>query len=325
MYEQPCDIRVIAVASGAHEILLLTAMDTAIVRTTLKRAITSTRRRCPCSRQYATGQDSHQDPIRAAPPIAFSSNRDQFSRQRPRAEFVRGNERRAPLLDRIRIIPASPSYFTATPRYTDDLLHLLSLSRKYLLLPKVASAEAPRVAWKTLEQYRTELGEPVRQKGYGQLVVQLKRLNLIHPSLMPMEVETALTRYKRRVQPNLNLPKPIVVDAQGRTRAVGRRKSSQAVVVLVEGEGECLVNGRSLSEYFGRLTDRESAMFPLKATGRLDKYNIWAIAKGGGTTGQAEAITLGLAKALMAHEPDLKPALRKGEPDQPRYHTKALC
>ena len=52
-------------------------------------------------------------------------------------------------------------------------------------------------------------------------------------------------------------------------------------------------------------------MWPLQATQRLDKYNIWAIAKGGGTTGQAEAITLGLAKALMVHEPDLKPALRK--------------
>ena len=44
----------------------------------------------------------------------------------------------------------------------------------------------------------------------------------------------------------------------------------------------------------------------------MDKYNVWAVVKGGGTTGQAEAITLGAARALLAHEPDLKPALRRG-------------
>ena len=48
-----------------------------------------------------------------------------------------------------------------------------------------------------------------------------------------------------------------------------------------------------------------------KATQRLDKYNVWALTKGGGTTGQAEAITLAVAKALLAHEPALKPALRR--------------
>ncbi|KAH9828232.1 37S ribosomal protein S9, mitochondrial, partial [Teratosphaeria destructans] len=94
-------------------------------------------------------------------------------------------------------------------------------------------------------------------------------------------------------------------------RAVGRRKSSRAIVALVEGEGEALVNERSLSDYFGRVHDRESAVWALKATGRLDKYNVWALVKGGGTTGQAEAITLAVAKALLAHEPDLKPALRR--------------
>lgn len=73
------------------------------------------------------------------------------------------------------------------------------------------------------------------------------------------------------------------------------------------------MNGKSLTEYFGRLHDRESAVWALKATQRLDKYNVWAVASGGGTTGQAEAIMLAVSKALMAHEPDLKPALRLGK------------
>ena len=80
-----------------------------------------------------------------------------------------------------------------------------------------------------------------------------------------------------------------------------------------------MVNGKKLTEYFGRLHDRESAVWALKATQRLDKYNVWALATGGGTTGQAESITLGLARALLAHEPDLKPALRRGEAMNPAF------
>jgi small subunit ribosomal protein S9 len=211
----------------------------------------------------------------------------------------------------VRIVPASPSYFTATPQYTDDLLHLFSLYRKYLLLPKVASGEAPRVAFKSLQEYRTQTGEPVRVKSYSILLGVLRRLNSIHYSLMPVEIQRVLQRFKRRLQPYNNPAKPIEVDDMGRARGVGRRKSSSAVVYLVEGDGECLINGRTLPEYFGRLHDRESAVWALKATQRLDKYNVFAVARGGGTTGQAEAITLGVAKALLAHEPDLKPALRK--------------
>lgn len=218
-----------------------------------------------------------------------------------------------PVLRRIRIVPASPSYFTATPRYIDDLLSLSALLRKYQLLPVLPPGDAPRVAWKTIDQYKTEVAEPVRAKSYKMLLELLKRLNYIHPSLIPADVTQTLEKYKRVVQPHHNRPKPILVDKFGRSKAVGRRKSSVASVFVVEGEGKVLVNGKPLTDYFGRLHDRESAVWALKATQRMDKYNVWALARGGGTTGQADAIALGLSKALLAHEPDLKPALRRGE------------
>lgn len=280
--------------------------------------------------------------IRAAPPIRFASDNNQFSRSRPQAQFLpnqeRSNFRRdgggsggrdggdresagRQLLRRVRIVPESPSYFTATPKYVDDLLLLSSLLRKHQTLPRLPPGEAPRVAWKTISQYKVEVAEPVRSKGYNMLLAVLKRLNYIHPSLIPEEVTQALEKFKRLVQPHLNQPKPIVVDAAGRARAVGRRKSSHAAVFVVEGEGECLINGRSLTDYFGRMHDRESAVWALKATQRLDKYNVWALVKGGGTTGQAEAITLGVARALMAHEPDLRPSLRRGESNHPTPFT----
>lgn len=218
-----------------------------------------------------------------------------------------------PILRRIRIVPASPSYFTATPRYTDDLLALSALLRKYQLLPVLPTGEAPRVAWKTIDQYKAEVAEPVRAKSYKMLLELLKRLNYIHPSLIPAQVTHALEKYKRLVQPHHNRPRPILIDKFGRSKAVGRRKSSAASVFVVEGEGKVLINGKPLTDYFGRLHDRETAVWALKATQRMDKYNVWALAQGGGTTGQADAIALGLAKALLAHEPDLKPALRRGE------------
>ena len=130
---------------------------------------------------------------------------------------------------------------------------------------------------------------------------------------MPEDLAQAMQSYKRDINPYANVAKPGNIDEDGRAVGVGRRKASSAKVYLVEGEGEVLVNGKSLTSAFPRIHDRESALWALKATGRIDKYNVWALVQGGGLTGQAESITLGLAKALLVHEPLLKPALRRGE------------
>lgn len=216
-----------------------------------------------------------------------------------------------PLLKRVRIVPASPSYFTGKPRFTDDLLLLGTLLRKYQTLPVCPPGTAPRVAWKDIKAYNTTL-EHVRSGSYAKLLRVLKRLNQIHPSVMPEEVQTTLARFKRDVQPFHTTPRPNLVDDFGRARGVGRRKTSTARAWVVEGEGEVLINGKSLTQFFGRLHDRESAIWALKSTDRIDKYNVFAIVKGGGVTGQAEALTLAVAKALLVHEPALKPALRRG-------------
>lgn len=130
---------------------------------------------------------------------------------------------------------------------------------------------------------------------------------------MPPEVLEAMRRYKKDSQPGDVKPRPTIIDELGRAKGVGRRKTSTAVVWLVEGEGEVLVNGKSLSQFFGRLHHRESAVWALKATQRLDKYNVFALVQGGGLTGKAEAMTLAVAKSLLVHEPALKPVIRRGE------------
>jgi small subunit ribosomal protein S9 len=223
-------------------------------------------------------------------------------------------ERKAKLMSRIRIIPASPSYFTGKPNFTDDLISLKALLRKYQLLPVFPPGQAPRVAWKSVEQYKAMVGaEPVKSARYHRLLEVLKRLNSINSAIMPEEVKHTLDRYKRDVDLSQVRKKQGYVNADGIALGVGRRKTSTARAYIVEGEGEVLVNGKSLTQFFARIHDRESAIWALKATERVDKYNVFALVKGGGATGQSEALTLAVAKALLVHEPLLKPALRRGK------------
>ncbi|TVY49537.1 37S ribosomal protein S9, mitochondrial [Lachnellula occidentalis] len=210
-----------------------------------------------------------------------------------------------------RLLPCSPSYFTAQPLFTDNLLAVQTLLERYGNLPTVKPGEAPRVVWRPLADYRDSVGEVVQASKYSKILQVLHRLNHIHPSLMPEPVKDALNEYKRDINPFRNVVKVAPIDKMGRTLGAGRRKASTARAWLVEGTGEVLVNGKSLVDAFGRVHDRESAIWALKATDRVDKYNVWALVMGGGTTGQAEALTLAVGKALMAHEPALKPALRR--------------
>jgi small subunit ribosomal protein S9 len=245
-----------------------------------------------------------QERFSAAPPIDFDTENGGSGKGKRTGEDM---------LRTLRVVPASPSYFSAKPTFTDDYLSLSALLRKVATLPTIPPAEAPKVAWKTIDQYRIMTNEPVKTQRFHKMLHLLRRLNCIHPALMPEEVSQAMMRYKKAVQPGDVKPKPGVIDELGRAKGVGRRKTSSAVAWLVEGEGEALINGKSLSQFFGRLHHRESAVWALKATNRLDKYNMFGLVQGGGLTGQAEAMTLAVAKALLVHEPALKPALRRGK------------
>ena len=211
-----------------------------------------------------------------------------------------------------RIIPASPAYFSGSPKFIDNVLQLQHLQSKYASLPTLEPSDAPRRAWLKLAQFRVKLNEEVPSAKYKRFIKILQRLNRIHPNLVPSEVQKAMTRWLRPGNPYQIKPISTELDALGRSRGVGRRKASSATAWLVEGEGEVLINGKSLLQVFPRLHDRESALWALRSTMRLDKYNVWALAQGGGVTGQAEAITLAVARALMVHEPALKPILRRG-------------
>ena len=94
---------------------------------------------------------------------------------------------------------------------------------------------------------------------------------------------------------------------------IGRRKASTARVRIMSGEGRFIVNDKEGDVYFPRLGDLEDIMGPLSAAGEERvKYDITVLVKGGGVTGQTDAVQLGLARALVKMNPDLVSNMRKG-------------
>jgi small subunit ribosomal protein S9 len=91
----------------------------------------------------------------------------------------------------------------------------------------------------------------------------------------------------------------------------GRRKSSIARVYLKKGAGNIVINGRAIEEFFGRETSRMIVRQPLELTNSTDQFDVSVTVAGGGITGQAGAIRLGIARALIEYNDTLKPELRK--------------
>ena len=91
----------------------------------------------------------------------------------------------------------------------------------------------------------------------------------------------------------------------------GRRKSSSARVFLTRGTGKIVVNDRPLDEFFGRETSCMVVRQPLEKVEMADKFDVNVTVEGGGISGQAGAIRLGLTRALMEYNGELRKTLRK--------------
>ncbi|HEX5467259.1 MAG TPA: 30S ribosomal protein S9 [Candidatus Limnocylindrales bacterium] len=84
----------------------------------------------------------------------------------------------------------------------------------------------------------------------------------------------------------------------------GRRKTSIARVRLIAGEGEIVVNGRSLDDHFGNAIDQTQILLPFRVTGTEGRFNAMIKVEGGGYQGQAGAIRHGIARALLQSDPE---------------------
>ena len=93
---------------------------------------------------------------------------------------------------------------------------------------------------------------------------------------------------------------------------LGRRKRATARVRLhADGDGQFIINGKTHDDFFGRESDLLRIAQPLQLTEMENQFNVTVLVKGGGITGQADAITMGISRALLKLNPDFRPALRK--------------
>lgn len=97
-----------------------------------------------------------------------------------------------------------------------------------------------------------------------------------------------------------------------RNYGTGRRKCAIARVWITPGEGRIVINGREMKEYLGRPVLEILVRSPLVALDLQERFDVKATAKGGGITGQAGAVRLGIARALVEYDETLRKALRAG-------------
>ena len=94
-------------------------------------------------------------------------------------------------------------------------------------------------------------------------------------------------------------------------QTTGRRKEAVARVRLRPGSGKVVINGREIERYFGIATHRMTATEALRVTQTADVYDVDATIRGGGISGQSGALCLGIARALLALDPEARPLLKK--------------
>jgi len=106
-------------------------------------------------------------------------------------------------------------------------------------------------------------------------------------------------------------PAPVFAQIDRPIQTVGRRKEAIVRVRLVSGTGRIVCNGKAFEEYFPNKVHQQLIREPLVMTERTEQFDVFATLHGGGTSGQAGALRLGLARALIEVDPDDRPGLKK--------------
>lgn len=207
-----------------------------------------------------------------------------------------------PELERTRIVPSMPTFYARNPYHEQNMARLQEVLNKHATLP--FDRKSASTTWLKFKQYKEKAGgELLKESEYLQLVTILKRLDAIDVELRSDEMNSLLMEYSKKTTSINESRQEAKLDDKGRAVAVGRRKSSSAKVYLVRGTGEVMVNGKALNEVFPKLQDRLKVVLPLQLVEQEGNFNIHALVRGGGSTGQVDALKLALSKALLIHNP----------------------
>ena len=123
-------------------------------------------------------------------------------------------------------------------------------------------------------------------------------------------VKAPKERHAEPAAPKPSFPVPTLGEGVHYIFGTGRRKKAVARVRIRPGTGKILVNKRDLDTFFVHAKDRTAAVSPLHTTGMSNSLDVWVNVRGGGSTGQADAVKLGLARAIAKAIPEAEQTLR---------------
>lgn len=181
--------------------------------------------------------------------------------------------------------PESLSYFTGNYKYNDLLIELDALYKQFARTA-IGKKSDQMYSWKLRDKMSEALAIPLKTSQWRKIVAHLNSLtSLPHP--LPAPILEAIEPYRRAdLDQREHATRVKTLDDMGRALGVGRRKESSARCYVVEGDGQVLINGTPLHDYFKRPVDQAEVTLPLQVTENMDKYNIWALVEGGGNTGK---------------------------------------
>lgn len=219
-------------------------------------------------------------------------------------------------MELLRVVPAYMGFYGGNPVHEDNMSRLTTVLRKYKRLPTQTADKETMQKYKFLsfEEYkeRCHSGHRVRSSHFKALTEILQRLRSIDTQLMPKEVTDILSKFVAKAVSSQKAKKNLKnLDEFGRANTSAKRKASKVKVSMVRGEGQVLVNGKPFAEYFKKDSDRTRIGYPFEVVSQENQYNVFAVASGGGTTGQAEGCMYAIAKALIIFNPLLKARLRQ--------------
>lgn len=247
-------------------------------------------------------------------------------------------------------IPNSSTFYTTRSNFYDHIdslesaiQHTSQILKEFHLLPLPAFARQAlpplHPMWKSKEELSNALSTKLSATRHRRMVALLNQLN-DHRRIAEtagyhdfgVQIREILEMFERddkAAQLQRGIVKKVKFDEYGRSYTLGKRKTSSARVWMISSEHatkvqrlsgnpstlpitQIIVNNLPLNRYFVTPVDREKILRPFRLTGLIGAFNVFAIVRGGGTTGQSGAVAHGIAKALAAHVPDVEQILRKG-------------
>ncbi|XP_019854305.1 PREDICTED: 28S ribosomal protein S9, mitochondrial-like [Amphimedon queenslandica] len=198
--------------------------------------------------------------------------------------------------------PIEASFYSGSPCY-DALVHKIYIEENKLDKRKARSESVPSqpLKWIEKDKLQNKIEEELTDEQYQDIINKLKPL-AAHPD--SHLISDFLDQYCKPVLDYRAKAKKYAISKCGYAHAMGHRKTAVAEVWLKKGTGEVTINNKPLQKYFGYITHRQQALYPLVLTKLLGQFDVKARVHGGGESGRAGAIRLGISRALLAFPGD---------------------